>query len=438
VKASFTSRWRSAVAACAAGAALCCALDAVLANEIAKAERPAAPVAVAARLVEDGKTARLTFDLSAPIEARAFALADPNRIVIDVPEINFQIDPSVGRVHARTPDSLIKMFRFGLLGPGKSRIVVDLSETAKVDRIRVQPIAPGTEPARLEIDLSVCDPAIFAQIVKADAAAPSASAPQDRPKAASAEGLPVVVLDPGHGGIDGGAAGPAGEIEKTIVYDFTRELARKLEQRKKYRVVLTRDGDEFVSLDDRVKIARQANASLFISIHADTLTDAADVSGATVYTLADRASDAVAARVAESENAADKAAGVEQKAEAAGVADILFDLKRRETRNYAHLFSRDVVQGWRAAARLNRNPERSAGFVVLKAPDFPSVLLEIGYLSSRQDVKSMKSLEWRTKATDALASAIDNFFTPHADAQPPATKAAGGEEPVAKNGEPPR
>jgi N-acetylmuramoyl-L-alanine amidase len=405
------------------------------ATETPQPERSGAPVAVSARLVEEGKTARLTFDLSSSIEARAFALADPDRIVIDIPEVNFQIDPSVGRVHAHAPGAIVKMFRFGLLGPGKSRIVIDLGEKAQVDRILVRPIAPGAEAARLEIDLSVCDPAAFARALKAEEGNSATPAARDRAAGAPAEGLPVVVLDPGHGGIDGGAAGPAGEIEKTIVYDFTRELARKLEERKRFRVVLTRDGDEFVSLGDRVKIAREANASLLISIHADTLADAADVSGATVYTLADRASDSVAARVAESENAADKAAGVEQKAEAAGVADILFDLKRRETRTYAHLFSRGVVQEWRAAGRLNHNPERSAGFVVLKAPDFPSVLIEIGYLSSRQDVKSMKSAEWRTKATDALASAIERFFTPRGDAQTPAANHANEVEPVAKNGE---
>jgi N-acetylmuramoyl-L-alanine amidase len=163
------------------------------------------------------------------------------------------------------------------------------------------------------------------------------------------------------------------------------------------------------------------------------LQAAADVSGATVYTVADRASDAEAARIAERENAADRAAGVEQKQEAVGVADILFDLKRRETRAYAHLFSRGVVEEWRGVARLNRNPERSAGFMVLKAPDFPSVLLELGYLSSRQDVKSLTSAEWRAKATSALASAVDGFFTPRADGARAAPKAEASASPPASS-----
>jgi N-acetylmuramoyl-L-alanine amidase len=376
------------------------------------------PVAVDAKLVDEGDGAKLTFDLSLPVEARAFLMADPDRVIIDVPQVNFQIDPAVGRSpQGRSLGQIVKSFRFGLFGPGKSRIVIDLAAPARVTRVTTQPIANGAEAARLQIELSRCEPAAFQAAAREaeQGAAPSqtASAPAD--SQAAAAGPPVIVLDPGHGGVDSGAIGPGGAVEKAIVYDFTHELAERLLASGRYRVILTRDGDQFVSLGDRVKIARDANAALFISIHADTLQSAAEVSGATVYTVADRASDAEAARIAERENAADKAAGVEQKEDAAGVADILFDLKRRETRAYAHIFSRGIVDEWRNAGRLNRNPERSAGFVVLKAPDFPSVLVEIGYLSSPQDVKSLASREWRGKATASLATAIDRFFQPRSD-----------------------
>ncbi len=155
--------------------------------------------------------------------------------------------------------------------------------------------------------------------------------------------------------------------------------------------------------------ARDANASLFVSIHADTLSDVGDVSGSTVYTVADRASDAEAARIAARENAADRdPAKVKADKDDPGVADILFDLKRRETRAYSHLFSRRLVDGLRGATRLNHNPERSAGFVVLKAPEFPSVLVELGYLSNAQDVAALESRrngEARTAA--AMTKAID-------------------------------
>jgi len=176
-------------------------------------------------------------------------------------------------------------------------------------------------------------------------------------------------------------------------------------------VLMTRDGDQYVDLDSRVAFARDANASLLVSIHADTLSDVGDVSGSTVYTVADRASDAEAARIAAHENAVGRDPG---KAQAIGddpdVADILFDLKRRETRVYSRLFSRKLVDDLGGATRLNHNPERSAGFVVLKAPDFPSVLVELGYLSNAQDVAALQSPEWRTRTASAMAEAIDTFF----------------------------
>jgi len=392
----------------------------------AEDQAAAIPVAVAARLVEYDSGARLTFDLSAPVEGRAFALADPDRIVVDVPEVNFQIDPAVGRPQpGRALGGIVKSFRFGLLGPGKSRIVIDLNGPARIERLSTVAIAKGAQAARLQIDLGRCEPAVFLQSVKeAEQAPPPAETPAPIDGAAPS-GPPVIVLDPGHGGVDGGAYGPPGVVEKTLVYDFSDELRKKLEAEHRYKIVMTRKGDEFVSLGDRVRIARDANAALLISIHADSLPETADVSGATVYTLADRASDAEAARVAEHENAADKAAGLQQAPDDPGVADILFDLKRRESRVYAHMFSRGVIGEWRMAGRLNRNPERSAGFMVLKAPDFPSVLLELGYLSNPQDVKALTSPEWRDKATNALVAAIDHLFAAQTAPDPKAQAVAG-------------
>ena len=200
-------------------------------------------------------------------------------------------------------------------------------------------------------------------------------------------------------------------LEKTLVFEFCTELKRQLDATGRYAIAMTRGGDQYVDLDDRVTMARDMNAALFISVHADTLSETADVSGSTVYTAADRASDAEAARIAARENAAGQTSGKENKAQDdPGVADILFDLKRRETRAYAHIFSRGLVENLRATARLNHNPERSAGFVVLKAPEFPSVLLELGYLSNPQDVQAMTSPEWRAKTAAAIVKAIDAFF----------------------------
>ena len=173
---------------------------------------------------------------------------------------------------------------------------------------------------------------------------------------------------------------------------------------------MTRESDVFVSLEDRVRKARAAGAALFVSIHADSLRNAQGVSGATVYTVSDRASDAEAARIAESENAADRAAGVESAESGGEVADILFDLTRRETRAFAGVFSRDLVARMSQATAMHRIPNRAAGFKVLKAPDVPSVLVELGYLSSEKDVKAMTSPEWRARSTQAVGEAIRAFM----------------------------
>jgi N-acetylmuramoyl-L-alanine amidase len=323
-----------------------------------------------------------------------------------MPEVNFQIDPSSGLVAAQRDNSLVKGFRFGLLAAGKSRIVIDLAHAACPADVSSRPIVDGEAAARLTIELKPCDSSAFAALVRSAAD----STPSVPATPTIAQPL-VIVLDPGHGGVDSGARGLGGVQEKTLVYEFCAEMKRQLDATKRYSVVQTRDGDQYVDLDDRVDIARAANASLFISVHADALSEDAVVRGSTIYTVADRASDAEAARIAARENASGRGPGGRKSFDDPDVADILFDLKRRETRTYAHIFSRGLVDSLRGAAKLNHNPERSAGFVVLKAPEFPSVLVELGYLSNAQDVQALTSPEWRAKAAAAMVNAIDAFFS---------------------------
>src|SRR5208282_6616238 len=222
------------------------------------------PVAVAARLSQDQGAAKLVFALSRTVDASASAMASPDRIVIDMPEVSFRLDPSVGRAGALRDDSLVKDFRFGLLAAGKSRIVVDLARTACPADVSARPIVDGAPAARLTIELKPCDPSVFAALVRSPAVS-AASAP-DAPTLAQPR---VIVLDPGHGGADGGANGLGGVQEKTLVFEFCTELKRQLDATKRYRVVMTRDSDQYVDLDDRVDLARAADASLFISVHAD-------------------------------------------------------------------------------------------------------------------------------------------------------------------------
>jgi N-acetylmuramoyl-L-alanine amidase len=382
------------------------------------AEDSEIPVAVAARLSQDANGAELSFDLSRPVNPRVYALTSPDRVVIDLPPVNFRLDPSLGHVRAETSGAIVKNFRFGLLGPHESRIVIDLGRPA-CPRAESKAIVEGMPAARLKIEIKPCDEAAFAALsppAEDAIGAPAAPAPANRP---------VVVIDPGHGGSDGGAQGVGGALEKTLVLEFCAELRRQLEATKRYTIVMTRSGDEYVGLDERVAIARKANASLFVSVHADTLSDAPEVGGTTVYTVADRASDAEAARIAAHENAADRGAGNQKgDLEDSGVSDILFDLKRRETRLYAHIFSRGLVGSLSSETRLNRHPQRAAGFVVLKAPEFPSVLVELGFLSNAQDVQALNSPQWRGRTVAAMVGAIDAFFGSR-EAGAPAAAATG-------------
>jgi N-acetylmuramoyl-L-alanine amidase len=221
-----------------------------------------------------------------------------------------------------------------------------------------------------------------------------------------------VVIDPGHGGIDNGTKAASGEMEKTIVLEFSLMLRDKIEKTGKYRVVMTRTDDSFVALDERVQLARTRQASLFLSVHADALARGdGDAQGATVYTLSERPSDARAARLAEVENRADAIAGLDLSTEPEDVAGILFDLARRETKTFSLQFAQAVVGELKKAARVHQNPLRSASFVVLKAPDVPSVLIELGYVSNKADLKSMISAQWRDRTADSIVQAVDSFFT---------------------------
>jgi N-acetylmuramoyl-L-alanine amidase len=372
--------------------------------------------AIAARLEQKNDRTRLIFELTGPVRAETFPVSAPDRIIVDLPEVAFRIDPAIGRAKdAPSGEALVKSYRFGQFAPGRSRVVIDLSRPAKV--LGAESVN-RSEGARLEIDLAPTDAAKFSEAAAEhahNAAAPQASqdpqgAPPLSPQADNNPSpLPLVVIDPGHGGVDVGAASKHGELEKNIVLEFARTLKAKIEAQGRLRTLLTRSDDVFIALDDRVRFARQAGAALFISIHADTLGEAS-VQGATIYTVASRASDAESARIAEKENFSDQAAGLEQQAAAEEIGDILFDLTRRETRAHSRDFAAKLVGKWRDAGSLNKNPSRSASFVVLKAHDVPSVLLELGYLSSEKDLANLTSAQWRERAAGTTAEAIEAYF----------------------------
>ena|SRR5579863_4969126 len=246
------------------------------------------------------------------------------------------------------------------------------------------------------------------------AAAPGAFArvlaPRPRPKPVPMPQKQYrVVLDPGHGGIDPGAIGVSGIYEKEIAFATVEELAKTLEATRRYQVVLTRTTDEFVELEERVARARAAQGDLFLSVHADAIPDA-DVRGASVFTLSERASDAEAAALARSENSVDQLAGIDLSHHNPEVSSILLDLARRQTNNLSLAFARRLVSELGREVRMLNNSHRSAGFAVLKAPDIPSALVELGCLSNSAEEKELRSDAYRKKLVASLTRSVSDYF----------------------------
>jgi N-acetylmuramoyl-L-alanine amidase len=223
------------------------------------------------------------------------------------------------------------------------------------------------------------------------------------------------MIDPGHGGIDSGAESLSGIKEKDLTLAFGQELRDRLAQEKNIKVLMTRDDDTYLRLSERVRIARQHEADLFISIHADTIR-LKGIRGATVYTVSDKASDAEAQALAERENLSDQLGGIEVKVDSPEVADILFDLIRRETHSFSMSFANTLVGELSTTVGLINNPHRFAGFKVLRAPDVPSVLVELGYLSNPEDEAQLLNPEWRDKAASSIINAISAFASAKAAA----------------------
>jgi len=393
----------------------CVFLGVLLASSAAFAgERPAQPVApdslpvaTDARLGGDETQTRFVMDLSRKIDLHAFTLADPYRVILDIPQVVFRLPPKSGEGGR----GMITAYRFGLVMQGGSRMVFDLAKPVRIEKAFVVDATDGA-PARLVLDLAATDRENFLRRIALDNRVARSEPPATSvPEPAGGDPRPLVVLDPGHGGIDTGTRAASGELEKDIVLDFTQRLREHIEKLGKYRVLMTRTDDTFVPLGERVRIARNAGAALFVSIHADALPHGeGDAQGASVYTVSDTASDSEAARLAEKENRADVIAGVDLKAEPDDVADILIDLAQRETRSYSVQFAHRLVGEMKTATRLHKKPLKSAGLRVLRAPDVPSVLVELGYVSNRGDLHSLLSANWRDRTADSIAQAVDGYF----------------------------
>lgn len=373
----------------------------------------AKPVVTAARVGETPERTRFVLEISEDLPYRVFTLPDPFRVVLDLPEVAWSLPGD----RQPNPGGLISALRFGLFAPGTTRVVLDVTQPVLLQQVFVIPPRDG-KPHRLVIDVEA---ATREQYFAADGSATGEAALSDTPlqplveavpplpPAKPADDRPMVVIDPGHGGVDPGAVGVSGTYEKNLTLDYGRALKAALEASGRYRVAMTRDRDVFLKLRERIRVAQEVGGELFISLHAN-VHSSGGIRGASIYTLSETASDSESAALAAAENAADVLAGVDLTDQTGDVRNILIDLAQRETMNLSKKFANDLVREVGRETELLRNTHRFAGFAVLKSPVVPSILFEIGYLSNRQEERLLRSPEHRDKIVKSIIRAIDGYF----------------------------
>ena len=374
-----------------------------------------------ARIASAPERSRIVFDLSAETGYATFPVAEPDRLVIDF-EGAFVGENAPVDVEA---SGLVEKMHLGALSEDVARAVIFLNKPVAVSVIKMSP-ADGDVPARLVLELEpgtrdVFDAAVAAVLAQqqADSEAQTTQeavvSQQETAKtdteavAPSAEIKPLIVIDPGHGGVDLGAKGSEGQLEKDIVLNVAKKLQALIQADGRFDVALTRDGDTFLTLNERVQLARDNQANLFVSLHADSF-DQPFVRGGSVYTRDEKATDVLDKVLAENENQADLVAGFNPPETENAVVDILVDLMRRETRRQSFVAARQIVALMNRNMPMRPHPLRQADFFVLQAPEVPSVLIELGFLSNEQDLRNLSEEQWQEKVADTLARGITKYF----------------------------
>lgn len=364
------------------------------------------------RVVDQGDAVELTLSMTQGVPYRIFTLDHPRRLVLDFNELNWTgLIPETFDATDR-----IAAVRTGLFQAGWSRMVLDLASPLQLDRAGLDTSDPAAAILRIRLV-----PVSEAEFAAAAGAPPELrtgrpeplNLPKPKRRQTGAQPL-IVVIDPGHGGIDPGAEAED-VVEAELMLTFARELQETLLRAGGFNVVLTRTENVFVPLETRISIAREAAADVFLSLHADALAEGR-ASGATIYTLAEEASDIASQRLAERHDRADLLAGVDLSGQGDVVASVLMDLARTETAPRADMLADMLVEGLSKTTRLHKRPRLSAGFSVLKAPDIPSVLIELGFLSSPRDRERITDPDWRTAAAEAIRDALRNWAIADAEA----------------------
>lgn len=371
------------------------------------------PIVMSARIGEHDDRTRLVIELSDPVNLRAFALSNPDRVVIDMPEVSWRL----GAPPRPSGFGAIKSYRYGQFRAGNARMVIDLNQPVSVSDSLVLPPSAGFgyrvvidlfPTTRPKFDANAGWPAdLRKRETDAERLASMIAAQQTPP--ARAAGKKIIVLDPGHGGIDSGTVGVNGLMEKDLALAEGLLLARVLRGRG-YSVFMTRDNDTFIPHRQRVNVGRTHKADLFISIHADSHPDPS-TTGLSIYTLSDGRSDREAAAMAKRENQSDIIAGVDLSGSNNPVAPILIDLAQRDTVNKSSRFATTAIKQLSGVTDiLARRPHRSASLAVLTAPDVPAVLMELGFLSNAHDARQMNTEAWRARVAEGIADAVDAQF----------------------------
>jgi N-acetylmuramoyl-L-alanine amidase len=415
--------------------------DAALAQRperLSGSDRQSQTTATSFRLTGNAARTSVRLEVNRPIAANVFTLADPYRAIVDVPQMEFRLPSSPAGRNGR---GLVKAYRYGSFEAGRSRIVMDLTAPVRIEKAMFSPPVKG-KPGLLTFELVRIPPDEFIAMGggRQPDASKGASRPADPPKATadlragrydealpgrngttdakarkSGKSRPVIVIDPGHGGIDPGTVAATELTEKTVVLAVALRLKSILAQSRRYEIILTRSTDTFLSLGKRVEISRDHGADLFVSIHADALAEkefAQTVSGASIYTLSEKASNETARRLAEKENAADLIAGLSNvpASDEDQVRAILLDLVHRETANFSFEIRRLIAKNFAGRVPLARDPQRSAAFKVLKQAETPAVLIELGYMSNTKDLSRLSKAEWQRQVATLIAQAIDAYF----------------------------
>lgn len=382
------------------------------AQDAAPAANPpvALPNVMDVRVSATPERARLVVDLAARTEFALVSLSEPDRLAIDVRAATLSVPEPSGKPAG---EGMIADYLVEQAAPDRVRTILNLSAPAQVQQAYMLDPFEG-QPARLVVDVIPATADEFAANVARDLAASTLAPVADVSTPAGGSELPIatrplVVIDPGHGGIDSGAEAAGGIKEKDIVLAFALRLQELLVASGRFDVALTREDDTFLRLEERVALARTNKADLFISIHADSFQQP-EIRGASVYTRDENATDVLDKVLADNENKTDIIAGFTMPQMAPEVVDILLDLMRREMRHQSFMAAQAIVHQLEPSVQLRRFPVRQADFFVLQAPDVPSVLVELGFLSNAADMANLLAGEWQDRTADALARGVSSYF----------------------------